>query len=113
MYTEQDIDKLKRLVIETINPEKVILFGSYAYGIPNDKSDIDLLVVMPNEELSVKELVDLGTRVNFKQIKMKHEYVANDLCVVAKADIRELYNDKNSCIYDAMRKGKLLYDQDN
>jgi predicted nucleotidyltransferase len=40
-----------RRTIETIaklfNPEKIILFGSYAYGTPNPDSDLDLLVVMP------------------------------------------------------------------
>ncbi|MFA9393039.1 MAG: nucleotidyltransferase domain-containing protein [Prolixibacteraceae bacterium] len=26
-------------------PEKIILFGSYAYGQPNEESDIDLLII--------------------------------------------------------------------
>src|SRR5207249_4792907 len=30
------------------NPEKILLFGSYAYGAPNEDSDVDLLVVMPH-----------------------------------------------------------------
>jgi predicted nucleotidyltransferase len=41
-------ESLKNEIIEdlrTIDPFKVILFGSYAYGIPNEDSDIDLYIV--------------------------------------------------------------------
>ncbi len=36
---------VKRLVAE-LKPEKIILFGSYAYGSPTPDSDVDLLIVM-------------------------------------------------------------------
>lgn len=32
--------------VDKLKPEKIILFGSYAYGAPNQHSDVDLLVVM-------------------------------------------------------------------
>ena len=34
-----------RAIVEKIHPEKIILFGSYAYGTPTEHSDFDLLVV--------------------------------------------------------------------
>lgn len=40
-FKNQLIERLKPL-----NPEKVILFGSYAYGLPHRDSDIDLIVVL-------------------------------------------------------------------
>src|SRR6266567_7966383 len=36
-----------RRVAEYFDPEKIILFGSYAYGTPHEDSDVDILVVMP------------------------------------------------------------------
>jgi predicted nucleotidyltransferase len=36
-----------RAVAERFRPDKVILFGSYAYGQPHAESDVDILVVMP------------------------------------------------------------------
>jgi predicted nucleotidyltransferase len=36
-----------RALVDRFQPERVILFGSYAYGTPNADSDVDLLVVMP------------------------------------------------------------------
>jgi len=47
-----NIEELKPLIIERLkplNPDKIILFGSYAYGTPNEESDIDLYVVTSDE----------------------------------------------------------------
>jgi len=35
-----------RRIVRRLRPEKIILFGSYAYGQPTSDSDVDLLVVM-------------------------------------------------------------------
>src|SRR5438309_12096190 len=41
------IRRFARQVAERFEPEKIILFGSYAYGTPHADSDVDILVVMP------------------------------------------------------------------
>ena len=41
------IRRFARQVAERFHPEKIILFGSYAYGRPHEESDVDLLVIMP------------------------------------------------------------------
>jgi predicted nucleotidyltransferase len=41
------IRRLARQIAERFHPDKIILFGSYAYGTPRPDSDVDLLVVMP------------------------------------------------------------------
>src|SRR5438067_2596024 len=47
------IRRFARQVAERFRPERVILFGSHAYGTPHDDSDVDILVVMPaRDELS-------------------------------------------------------------
>ena len=38
---------LRPAVAEEFRPDKIVLFGSYAYGTPHEESDVDLLVVMP------------------------------------------------------------------
>jgi predicted nucleotidyltransferase len=37
-----------RAIVERIHPERIILFGSYAYGQPDEHSDVDLLVIRRN-----------------------------------------------------------------
>jgi predicted nucleotidyltransferase len=41
------IRQYARAVAERFQPDKIILFGSYAYGTPNADSDVDILVIMP------------------------------------------------------------------
>src|SRR5216684_2991936 len=41
------IREYARQIAEQFHPEKIILFGSYAYGKPDKDSDVDILVVMP------------------------------------------------------------------
>src|SRR5262245_28631724 len=41
------ITKMARQIAERFQPDKIILFGSYAYGKPHIDSDVDVLVVMP------------------------------------------------------------------
>ena len=43
-----NIDEIKKEIVEALkplNPEKIILFGSYAYGNPDENSDLDICVV--------------------------------------------------------------------
>ncbi len=56
------IRKFARDVAERFHPEKIILFGSYAYGTPREDSDVDILVIMPcrNElDMAVKIIWEL------------------------------------------------------
>src|SRR5213595_1045641 len=41
------IRRFARRIAERFQPDKIILFGSYAYGKPHAESDVDLLVIMP------------------------------------------------------------------
>jgi predicted nucleotidyltransferase len=44
------IRNVTRQIVRQFHPQKVILFGSYAYGQPTEDSDVDLLVVMDTDE---------------------------------------------------------------
>ncbi len=44
--TRRQIAAVARHIAERFDPEKIILFGSYAYGKPTAESDVDFLVVM-------------------------------------------------------------------
>jgi predicted nucleotidyltransferase len=60
------IKRYARQVAERFRPEKIILFGSYAYGEPNADSDVDLLVVMPaRNELDQAVKIRLANRAPF------------------------------------------------
>lgn len=44
--TEEILAETVRRLVAALNPEKIILFGSYVYGFPSGDSDVDLLVIM-------------------------------------------------------------------
>jgi uncharacterized protein len=48
--TLEGIRNVTRQIVQQFHPQKVILFGSYAYGQPTEDSDVDLLVVMDTDE---------------------------------------------------------------
>src|SRR5947208_1528286 len=56
------IRKYVARVVEKFRPEKVILFGSHAYGKPTADSDVDLLVVMPASN-QIDQAVRIGLSV--------------------------------------------------
>src|SRR6266478_6201575 len=43
----REIRRFARQVAERFQPDKIILFGSHAYGTPHADSDVDILVIMP------------------------------------------------------------------
>ena len=45
MITEAQIQAIVQRIVEGYAPDRIILFGSYAYGTPTEDSDLDLLVV--------------------------------------------------------------------
>ena len=53
---QQDLELIKESVLQTVPAEAIYLFGSYAYGTPNDESDLDVYVVVPDD---VEDLGDL------------------------------------------------------
>ncbi len=44
-----------QVLLEEFEPEQIILFGSYAYGEPTEHSDVDLLVIKPLHQSSLRE----------------------------------------------------------
>jgi uncharacterized protein len=53
-------------IVERFRPDKVILFGSHAYGRPHPDSDVDLLVVMPaKNEMNQMSRIELAVPAPF------------------------------------------------
>ena len=54
MISRRSIQTFVDQVVRQFRPARVILFGSYAYGTPNDDSDVDLMLIMPHRGSSAK-----------------------------------------------------------
>jgi predicted nucleotidyltransferase len=64
MVEMSQIEALSQQIAEQFHPERIILFGSYAYGEPNEDSDVDLLVVMPFDGHPARKAAEIHFQVS-------------------------------------------------
>lgn len=100
------IDMMVDRIVESFHPMQVILFGSYARGEANAKSDIDLLIVFAN--LSNKRDMTLAIRRVLSDLP-----VAKDIVVTTLAEIEDYGDLVGRVLRPALREGKVLYEQRN
>ena len=75
-----------RVLVEQFHPQQVILFGSYAYGAPNEHSDVDLLIIKELEQSPVREAISV--RKAWRPIRASIGSLPFDLVVSSPADHR-------------------------
>lgn len=101
------IDKINEIVNKIAglyDPDKIILFGSYAYGIPTENSDLDLLII--------KDSVEPPPDRTMQILKMLYgSMIPMDLIVYTNNEIKESLSKKYSFIYHAITNGKILYER--
>ena len=105
MKINAEIKNLCRQIVENFNPQKIILFGSYAYGEPNADSDVDLLVVMPFEGRDSQKAIEIRTKIRTT--------VPLDLLVRTSEQVRARIEMEDFFMREINEKGKVLYEADN
>src|SRR5208283_596704 len=98
------IRRFARRIAERFQPDKIILFGSYAYGKPHEESDVDLLVIM-----RTRNAIDQSIRISlaFEQL------FSLDLIVRTPWQIERGLKDDNWFLREVIEKGKVLYEARN
>ena len=91
-------------VAERFDPERIILFGSYAYGAPTADSDVDILVVMP-----ARNELDQAVRID----AACEPYFALDLIVRTPENLRWRLEEGDSFLREITTRGKVLYEKAN
>jgi uncharacterized protein len=90
-----------RQVARHFRPGKIILFGSYAYGTPNEDSDVDILVVMP-----CRNQIDQAIKI--------HSAIGPpfslDLIVRTPSNLGWRLRDRESFHTEIVTRGKVLYE---
>ena len=64
MVDMKEIKDLTSQIAREFSPERIILFGSYAYGQPGIDSDVDLLVVLPFKGKPVRKAIEIRNKIN-------------------------------------------------
>lgn len=102
MISKQRIQSYCDAVAAAFRPQKIILFGSYAYGVPTEDSDVDVMVVMPKGRYRR----DLGWRI---PVKVPPGFPV-DVLVEADDRLQRRIEDKECFILDITEKGKVMYE---
>lgn len=103
MFSQDRIRAVSDRIVQQFAPERVILFGSYAYGTPNEGSDVDMLVVLPFEGKAYRKSAEIASAV--------HAGFPLDILARRPEDVDHRYQNADPLIRDAVNRGRVLYEQ--
>ena len=105
MVTENAIHELALNIGREFHPERIVLFGSYAYGTPKEDSDVDLLVVMPYEGTPLAQAVAIVQRYRTP--------FAVDVIVRSQDELQQRIAWNERFTMDILARGRVLYAADH
>lgn len=100
--SQRTISSFARQVARQFNPQKIILFGSYAYGKPTEDSDVDMLVIMPFKGKGAQKATEILLAID--------PHFPIDLLVRTPEQIRARIKLGEFFIREITQKGKVLYE---
>jgi predicted nucleotidyltransferase len=103
MVEHSRIAKLAEQIVRDFQPERIVLFGSYAYGQPRPDSDVDLLVVLPFEGKGFRKSLEILNRIS--------PDFSVDLVARRPGDTARRYAEGDPLIREALDHGRILYER--
>ena len=97
-----EIKEITKTIVKKYKPEKIILFGSFAWGKPGPDSDVDLLVIKDTNNARL-----LARKIDGS---IPRRSLPIDVLVYTPEEAERSVNEyKNLFIEDILRNGKILY----
>jgi uncharacterized protein len=104
MIGKDKISEIVNKIASGYNPDKIILFGSYASENPNENSDLDIFVIKDTDLPRPQRTVQV--------IKMLYgSMIPIDLIVYTPKEIEESRNNRYSFVYEVLNTGITLYER--
>ena len=101
MVEIEAIQNMSERIARAFKPDRIILFGSYAYGKPTEDSDVDLLVVMRHTGEGSRKAAEILTRVQ--------PTFPLDLLVRTPAGLKQRLAWNDYFLREIVEKGTVLY----
>jgi uncharacterized protein len=97
------LNRITESLVASLKPEQIILFGSYAYGEPNEDSDVDLLVVVSDSD-----------EPRYRRARKAYQALrgiglATDVIVMTREEIERKINVRSSLVHKVMHDGRIVY----
>src|SRR5687767_2077097 len=97
------LEEMTQRLVAEFQPEQIFLFGSHAWGIPNEDSDVDLLVILPGtEKPTIQDEVRAGRC-------LRDVPVPKDVLLRSRAQVERYRHLRASLEHQVLQQGKLLY----
>jgi predicted nucleotidyltransferase len=102
-FNDRLINDIVRRVVDTAQPEKVILFGSRARGDARPNSDFDLLVIKPSDEPRYRRAIPLYVALADLPVEV-------EVMVYTPQEVEEWSGVPQAFVTTAVREGKTIYE---
>jgi uncharacterized protein len=93
-------------IARELDPDKIILFGSYAYGTPTPDSDVDLLVIMETTASTKDRYLAVSRLIRPRLFPV-------DIIVKRQDEIEEAIAKGDFFIAEIVNQGRVLYERSN
>jgi predicted nucleotidyltransferase len=103
MINKEILEEVKKRLIGVYDPVAIYIFGSYAWGIPTEDSDLDLLIVVDASNEKSYSRLRPGQRALFGL------GISKDLIVYTKDEFERISCDVTTLGYKIKKDGKVLY----
>ena len=106
--TDELLDRMVRAIVDEVDPEKVVLFGSRGRGDAKADSDVDLLVIEAEpfgpDRPKHQEMLRLNRAV-------RDVRVPKDILVFSNEEVEYWHDSLNHVLARALREGRVLYER--
>jgi len=103
MISQQIIEEVKQKLIKTYKPLEIYIFGSYAWGCPNEESDLDLLVIIEKDDKNRYETLVQGHKA------LMYMNIAKDILVLTQEEFAKYSDDRRMLYFKIKREGTKIY----
>jgi predicted nucleotidyltransferase len=97
------LDEVRTRLVREFQPDRIILFGSYAWGEPTADSDLDLLLIVPDSEQSPTRRAQRAQRC------LGNLRVPADILVKTRAEVDQWRLVPTSLVARVLAEGRVIY----
>lgn len=104
MDKKEIIQKIIDKIISQYQPEKIILFGSYAWGKPTKDSDVDLFILKKTDQKHRQRMLTVR-----RILSEENALVGLDILVYSPEEVTERLKMGDAFIAKILRRGNIVY----
>jgi uncharacterized protein len=102
--TDRILAEIVRRIVAALQPQKIILFGSYVYGAPSNDSDVDLLVILDTNAPPADRYLSVSRLIRPRPFPV-------DILVKTPAEVERGLKEGDVFIVEIVTKGQVLYER--